>query len=219
MAPSSASWVRPLARLLALSGLFNSTRRNSSGAKLGMPVKRSSSPLGEGVADLDRAVVGQADDVAGVGLSTISRSRARNTVALPRPTSRPSRQWNAFMPRSKRPEQIRRNAMRSRWFGSMFAWILNTKPLKNSSVGGDHAHRHGLAGRRRVVGGGPVIAARGSGGGARRTNASKQLAHAEVVHRRAEQQRGLLAGVRKAAWSKGGAAPLSSSTDSRSSSA
>ena len=31
------------------------------------------------------------------------------------------------MPRVSLPEHSRANAMRSRWFGSMFAWILNTK--------------------------------------------------------------------------------------------
>ena len=34
-----------------------------------------------------------------------------------------------------RPEQTRTNATRSRWRGSMFAWILKTKPLKRSSAG------------------------------------------------------------------------------------
>ena len=39
------------------------------------------------------------------------------------------------MPRSNLPEQMRTKAMRSRWFLSMFAWILNTKPLKSFSTG------------------------------------------------------------------------------------
>ena len=41
----------------------------------------------------------------------------------------------ACMPRSKRPEQILKNAMRSRWRGSIFAWILKTNPEKASSSG------------------------------------------------------------------------------------
>ncbi len=34
----------------------------------------------------------------------------------------------SFMPRLNSPEESRRKAIRSRWFGSMFAWILKTKP-------------------------------------------------------------------------------------------
>ncbi len=40
-----------------------------------------------------------------------------------------------FMPRWNRPEVMRTNAMRSRWLGSMFAWILNTKPETSGSPG------------------------------------------------------------------------------------
>ena len=35
-------------------------------------------------------------------------------------------------PRTKRPDATRRNAIRSRWRGSMFAWILKMKPEKAS---------------------------------------------------------------------------------------
>ena len=38
------------------------------------------------------------------------------------------------MPRSSLPEQTRAKAMRSRWFGSMLAWILKTKAVIFSSV-------------------------------------------------------------------------------------
>ena len=37
------------------------------------------------------------------------------------------------MPRVSRPEQTRMKAMRSRWFGSMLAWILKTKPVMRFS--------------------------------------------------------------------------------------
>ncbi|MNG02558.1 hypothetical protein D3C84_855900 [compost metagenome] len=39
------------------------------------------------------------------------------------------------MPFSYLPEQMRMKAIRSRCLGSMFAWILNTKPLNFSSTG------------------------------------------------------------------------------------
>ena len=38
------------------------------------------------------------------------------------------------MPRASRPEHTRMKAMRSRWLGSMFAWILNTTPVIAGSV-------------------------------------------------------------------------------------
>src|SRR5437868_3005711 len=39
------------------------------------------------------------------------------------------------MPRANRPEHRRTNAIRSRWRGSMFAWILNTKAENVSASG------------------------------------------------------------------------------------
>ena len=47
------------------------------------------------------------------------------------------------------------NAMRSRWPGSMFAWILNTKPVSASSCGSTSR----------------VVVARARGAGAYSTNA------------------------------------------------
>ena len=47
----------------------------------------------------------------------------------------PVRTWSTFIPRSKRPEQMRTKARRSLCALSMFAWILKTKPLKGASVG------------------------------------------------------------------------------------
>ncbi|MOA07790.1 hypothetical protein D3C78_1275100 [compost metagenome] len=49
--------------------------------------------------------------------------------------SLPVRTWRIFMPFSYLPEQMRMKAIRSRCFGSMFAWILNTKPVNFSSTG------------------------------------------------------------------------------------
>ena len=39
-----------------------------------------------------------------------------------------------FMPRVSRPEHNRMKAMRSRWLGSMFAWILKMMPVIAGSV-------------------------------------------------------------------------------------
>ena len=64
------------------------------------------------------------------------------------------------MPFSYFPEQILTKATRSRCWGSMFAWILNAKPVKAGSVGS--------MSRRRVC--------RGCGGGAYLTKSSSSSA-------------------------------------------
>ena len=63
--------------------------------------------------------------------------------------SRPRRKCLTFMPRSKRPEHTRKKAMRSRWAGSMFAWILKTKPVNGCS---DGATERTVASRSRGAG-------------------------------------------------------------------
>jgi hypothetical protein len=57
------------------------------------------------------------------------RSGRRRTAAPTALIGLPVRTSFAFMPRFSLPEQTRTKAMRSRWFGSMFAWILNTKAV------------------------------------------------------------------------------------------
>ena len=52
------------------------------------------------------------------------------------------------MPRANCPEQMRTKAMRSRCCGSMFAWILNTKPEKVGVVGEPAARSSVLRGAR-----------------------------------------------------------------------
>ncbi len=94
-------------------------------------------------------------------------------------------------------------AMRSRCLGSMLAWILNTKPENFGSSG---CHRRASR------------PARGSGGGDSSTTASSKRLHAEVVHRRAEEHRRLLAAGRPRR-SKVCEAPRTSSMSMRSSSA
>ena len=57
-----------LLQVLGLERIGTRTRRRISGAKLGRPAKRSVAGLREAVADPQDAMVGDADDVAGVGL-------------------------------------------------------------------------------------------------------------------------------------------------------
>ena len=67
--------------------------------------------------------------------STSSRPWPMSSVECASRTGLPVRASTASAPRSKRPEQMRRNATRSRWSGSMFAWILKTKPEKSARAG------------------------------------------------------------------------------------
>ena len=69
------------------------------------------------------------------------------------------------MPRSKRPEQIRANARRSRWAGSMLACTLNTNAENPAS-----SDR-----------GAPSASSRGEGGGARSITASRIIRTPKVV--------------------------------------
>ena len=105
------------------------------------------------------------------------RHEGHGVVDRARPCRR--RPGCSFMPRSKRPEQTRRKAIRSRCAGSMLAWILNTKPENFGSSGCDAC---------------ASASRRGSGAGDSSTTRVEQLLHAEVVDRRAEEHRRLLAG-------------------------
>ena len=57
----------------------------------------------------------------------MARSCAKKNCGAISVIGLPVRTCFAFMPRVSLPEQSRAKAMRSRWFGSMLAWILNTK--------------------------------------------------------------------------------------------
>ena len=69
----------------------------------------------------------------GQALSTCSRSCAMKVSALAALTCLPMRTCSIFMPLSKRPEQMRMKATRSRCAGSMLACTLNTKPVRAAS--------------------------------------------------------------------------------------
>ena len=85
----------------------------------------------------------------------------------------PVRTSFAFMPRVSLPEHSRAKAMRSRWFGSMLAWILNTNALMRGSAAST---------LRRLL-----SCARG--GGANLPRPSQQIADAEIAQRAAEIDR------------------------------
>ena len=61
--------------------------------------------------------------------SAMERSWAKKNCGAESVTGLPVRTSFARMPRWSLPEQTRMKAMRSRWFGSMFAWILKTNPV------------------------------------------------------------------------------------------
>ena len=62
------------------------------------------------------------------------RERAKKNCGAERLIGLPVRTSLAFMPRWSVPEHTRTKAMRSRWFGSMLAWILKTKDVIFGSV-------------------------------------------------------------------------------------
>ena len=65
----------------------------------------------------------------------MARSCAKKNCGAESEIGFPVRTSRAFMPLLSLPEQTRMKAMRSRWLGSMFAWILNTKPETSPSPG------------------------------------------------------------------------------------
>ena len=67
--------------------------------------------------------------------STVSRSRAKNLREFDIRTTFPVRVWTTFMSRRNTPVHTRRNAIWSRWFGSMFDWILKMNPLNPGRAG------------------------------------------------------------------------------------
>ena len=88
--------------------------------------------------------------------SSTTRSSPKTSCACASVNGRPVREFVTFMPRSKRPDETRRNATRSRWRGSMFAWTLKTRPENGASI----------------ARGAPSASRRACGDGARRSSAS-----------------------------------------------
>ena len=131
--PSSASSCNAWRSFFAFIASSSRTRRRISGAKYGTPMKLMSS---------DSLNVSPMRKVPWLGMPTTSpakassaswRSRAKKNCGACSGMVLPVRTCFSFMPRTSRPEQIRAKAMRSRWFGSILAWILNTKAVSPGS--------------------------------------------------------------------------------------
>ena len=123
-----------------------SSRRRASrgagfpGAKLGTPRNTMSSPSVSVSPMRKRAVIGNADDVAGIGLvGERAVLREEELRRVERPSACRCAPASPSCRACSLPEQTRMKAMRSRWLGSMFAWILNTKPVIFGSCGIDRA--------------------------------------------------------------------------------
>ena len=173
--PSSRHLLQRLAQLLRLHGVAELDAAQDLRREARHAAEQDVLALGQRVADAQRAVVGDADDVAGEGLVGDGAVAGRRRTAAPcRLIGLPVRTSFAFMPRVSRPEQTRMKAMRSRWFGSMLAWILNTKPV--------------IVGSRRPRPGACRPPAP-RGGGAKSASASSRSRTPKLLQRRAEEHR------------------------------
>ena len=105
--------------------------------------------------------------------SATERSWAKKNCGLDRLMFLPVRTSFAFMPRLSLPEHSRANAMRSRWFGSILAWILNTKALMRGSAASTLRRLLVLRARRRR----------------KLAETFQQIADAEIAQRAAEIDR------------------------------
>ena len=83
--------------------------------------------------------------------STILRSLAISCWGWERRTFFPPCICHTSMPASNSPEQIRMNAIRSRWALFMLAWILKTKAEKSGSTMGSISPLSDILGRGGVV--------------------------------------------------------------------
>ena len=132
--PSSASSTRAWRNFLAFIASSSRTRRRISGAKYGTPVKFSSS-FSVSVSPMRSTPwLGMPTTSPANASSASCRSRAKKNCGVCRANCLPVRTWRRRIPRVSRPEQIRAKAMRSRWFGSMLAWILNTNAVMPGSL-------------------------------------------------------------------------------------
>jgi hypothetical protein len=126
--PSSARPSSALRRCFDFIGSFVRTRRRISGAKFGMPAN-CTLPLSDSASPTRSwPWFGMPITSPPNASSAISRSCAMNIIGDVMPSCLPATVFRR-MPRWNLPDTMRKNAMRSRWLGSMFAWILNTKPV------------------------------------------------------------------------------------------
>ena len=165
-----------LAHMLGLHRVADLTRRKNSGAKLGTPRKPRFSPS-VSVSPMRRVpwlgmpmmspAIGVFGQFAVLGEEELRRVDRHVFAGARQPRLHAAREW---------PEQKRTKAMRSRWLGSMLAWILNTKPVIFASRGSTLASRLDRLRRGREFGQGV-----------------EQVAHAEIVEGAAEKHRGQMA--------------------------
>ncbi|CAB4367715.1 unannotated protein [freshwater metagenome] len=124
--------------------------------------------------------------------SIVSRSEPNAVVAYFVPTFFAVRAQSTSIPRSNLPEQIRAKAMRSRWFGSILAWILKMKAANSASNGRAS----------------PSTSGRGAGAGAKSTTASRSICTPKLVIAEPTKT-GVLSPAKKLSTSK--SAPIASS--------
>jgi hypothetical protein len=127
MIPSSAMSLSALRNCLVLVG-SPSARGAGSRARSWAAGEADHLALGQRIADAQRAMVGNADDVARKGLLGQLAIRARNRIGLWTAIDLPVPTWLSFMPRRNLPAHSRMKATRSRCCGFMFACTLKMKP-------------------------------------------------------------------------------------------
>ncbi len=169
-----------------------------SGAKNGSPVNCSASPSVRVSPSCNTPWLGMPMMSPAKASSSNSRRCDKKLTTVFGRSSLPERTTLSFMPRSKCPLAQRTKAMRSRCAGSILAWILNTTPLNLGSVGCTVRCKAGL----------------GPGGGARSTSASSTSRTPKLLIAEPNSI-GVCCPARKAASSKAGEAPETSSSSSR----
>ena len=143
-----------LAQLLRLHGVGELDAAQDLGREARHAAEHDVLALGQRVADAQRAVVRDADHVAGPGLvgdgAVLGEEELRRLEA---DRLAGAHQLRLHAARELARSRRRRKAMRSRWFGSMLAWILNTKPGHAVLVRLDLPLVRLLPARRRRMGG------------------------------------------------------------------
>mmetsp|Transcript_42 Transcript_42/g.120 ORF Transcript_42/g.120 Transcript_42/m.120 type:complete len:325 (-) Transcript_42:568-1542(-) len=125
----------PLRKLFCLEGLGLRIQLKNSGEKDGMPSYWRRRPVVM-VSPMEKAPGFTKPTMSpGYATSIVSRLWAKSLEGADRRTVLPVRVCSTCMSFSKRPEQTRTKAMRSRCRGSMLACSLKTKPVKSPSLG------------------------------------------------------------------------------------
>src|SRR5215208_1586960 len=166
--PSSASSCSACLSFFAFIASISRRRRRISGAKFGTPMKVRSSPS-VSVSPMRKVPwFGMPTTSPAKASSAMARSCAKKNTGELSVIGLPVRTCFTFIPRASLPEQSRAKAMRSRWFGSMLAWILKTKALMRGSSASTR--------RLRVAG-----------------DRIEQVLHPEILQRGAEEDRSQVA--------------------------